>query len=470
VTGAAALRARISTLAIVTVIAGAVGWSVFHWGWAGDAAGAALLTYTAIEAHAMGGSGWRMLAAALAAAAAAAFRLPGAQEVLHRGLTEAAFIVGLFATLGMLRDSAQSSPLIHRCGELMVRQRPGRRYAALCLGSHLIALALNFGVLPLLGIMVAKGNTIEAAGGDARVKAIRNRRMMTAILRGFAMMTVWSPLAVSFTVIQQAVPGLVWWRLLPLQIVLSLLLMGWGWVLDRAEFPPQAAPPAPKAGTPDYRPVLELAGLVAAVMVASLALAEMLGTRLVVGAMVAVPATALLWLVRQQSGPRLGRAAMAAEIFAARLSVSLPGFRTEVGILGGAMFLGTVVGAFVTPDEAARALALVPLPPVGHAVLIAWLVMAAAQLGISQFITITLAASALGSLTRAGVDPLVVASGLLGAWALSACTTPVGAAVMSVARVAEVPLREVIRVWNGRFVLVGALLLAVWMVSLSYLL
>lgn len=463
------MRARLSTLAILGVILGAVGWAVFRWTWAGNAAGISLLAYIAMEASAMTRNAWRMLVMALAATLAAFALLPQAIAVLHHGLTEAAFIVGLFTTLGMLRDSAQSSPLIRRCGELMVRQKPGRRYAALCLGSHLIAMILNFGVLPLLGIMVAKGNTLEAASGDPAIKAIRNRRMMTAILRGFAMMTVWSPLAVSFTVIQQAVPGLVWWRLLPLQIMLSLLLMGWGWALDRMEFPTRGNLPASGGEGTDYRPVLELAALVASVMAASLALAEVLGTRPVVGAMIAVPLAAFLWLRHQQSGPPLARATNAAVIFSSRLAVSLPGFRSEVGILGGAMFLGTVIGAFVTPDDAARTLALVPLPPVGLAVLIAWGVMGAAQLGISQFVTIALAASAIGSLTRAGVDPLVVASGLLGSWALSACTTPVGAAVMSLARVAEVPVIEVVRVWNGRFVLVGAGLLGVWMVVLSFI-
>lgn len=49
----------------------------------------------------------------------------------------------------------------------MVRQPPGRRYLALALGSHLIGLVLNFGVLPLVGAMVVKGNTAEAAGATS---------------------------------------------------------------------------------------------------------------------------------------------------------------------------------------------------------------------------------------------------------------------------------------------------------------
>lgn len=463
-------RAALSTLAMVAVITGAIGWALFRWPWASDAAGAALLLYVALEWPAISGGGRRMLAAALLAALAAALFRSNPIPVLRHGMGEAVFLVGLFTTLGMLRDSARTSHLIRRCGEQMVRQGPGRRYAALSLGSHLIALVLNFGVLALLGMMVAKGNTLSAANGDEIVKGIRKRRMMTAILRGFAMMTAWSPLAVSFAVIQQVVPDLAWWRLVSLQIVLALILMGWGWVLDRLDFPPHTRRLAPHRHKTAYRPILGLILLVAAIVVGAVATAEMLDVRLVVGAMIVVPVAAVIWLFAQQSGAPLPRSLLTGRLFLRHLGDTLPGFRSEVAMLGGAMFLGSVVAAFITPEDTARAIALIPLPPVVVAVLLAWGVMAAAHLGISQLVTITLLGSALGSLAAAGINPLVLASGMLGAWALSICTTPVGAAVMSVARVAEVSVRTVSHTWNRRFVVVGALLLGVWMVALSLIL
>ncbi|CUW40695.1 conserved membrane protein of unknown function [Magnetospirillum sp. XM-1] len=464
------LRGALSTLAMVAVIGGAIGWALFRWAWASDAAGAALLLYVALEWSAISAGGKRMLAAALLAALAAAQFLPLPLQTLRHGMGESVFLVGLFTTLGMLRDSARTSRLIRRCGEQMVRQGPGRRYAALSLGSHLIALVLNFGVLALLGMMVAKGNTLSAANGDEIVKGIRKRRMMTAILRGFAMMTAWSPLAVSFAVIQQVVPGLAWWHLVSLQVVLALILMGWGWVLDRLDFPPHTRRLPPHRHKTQFRPILGLIALVAAIVVGAVALAEMLGVRLVVGAMIVVPLAAVIWLFAQQSGALLPRTALTFRLFVGHVCDSLPGFRSEVAMLGGAMFLGSVVAAFITPEDTAHAIALIPLPPVAVAVLLAWGVMVAAHAGISQLVTITLLGSALGSLSAAGINPLVLASGMLGAWALSICTTPVGAAVMSVARVAEVPVRTVSHTWNRRFVVVGALLLGVWMVALSLML
>lgn len=450
-------RALIATVALLGVVAASVVQAVVDWAPAGMAAAVLLVLYLALEGWKARWGGRRMLVLAILSAVAALLWLPDAPALLLNAATRAATIIGLFSALGMLREAAETSPLIHRCGALMVRQPPGRRYLVLTLGSHLIALVLNFGVLPLLGAMVTRGNTAEAAGGDQRVVAIRAQRMLSAMLRGFATMTVWSPLSVSFAVVQQAVHGLAWWPFLGVQAVLTVLLIGLGWVLDRLAFPRAVS----VAAATDWRPLWRLSALVAAVVVVSVLVAEILSVRLVVGAMIVVPPAAALWLVAQHRAllpalAHLGR----------RLTVSMPGFRDEVTMLGGAMFLGVVVVAFVPPDETARLVAALHLPPALLLILLAWAVMAFAQIGLSQIVTVTLLGGAMADLAPLGLPPLAVASGLMGAWALSACSTPVGAAVLSIARLGGVDIRVVARDWNGRYVVVGALVLAAWLMLL----
>ncbi|OAN53757.1 hypothetical protein A6A04_14170 [Paramagnetospirillum marisnigri] len=459
------MAAGISALALVAVILGALGWAVFHLAWARNTAAAALLLYVALEAWRTPRSGQFMLLAAVAATVAALLRLPDASAVLSRALAEAVFITGLFTSLGMLRDTAQGSALVRDCGEAMVRQPPGRRYAVLSLGSHVISLALNFGVLALLGVMVMRGNTLEAAEGDAKIRDIRKRRMMTAVLRGFAMMTVWSPLSVSFAVTQGAMHGVAWERLLAIQLILAALLMGLGWVMDRRAHPPGIRRFADTSSAADARPLLLLSLLIGAIVVAAVSVAAWLSVRMVIGTMLVVPLAALAWLAVQQRAPLA-----AARDFTHRLSRSLPAFRYEVAMLGGAMYVGTVVAGFISPAAAAAAIGGLPLPPIVLVIAMAWSVMLLAQIGISQIITVSLLGSALADLSQLGIHPLVAASGLMGAWGLSACSTLVGAAVLSVARIAEVPAATVARDWNGRFVLAGAVVLAVWMLTLSLVL
>lgn len=452
------MRAVAASLALVAVMMFSIVRAVLAWPPAGPAAAGALALYLVLEGWSAKRGGRRVMAMGLTAAAAAVFLHPAPWPILLNAGIQAAALIGLFTALGFLREAAESSPLIQQCGSLMVRQPPGRRYLALALGSHLIGLVLNFGVLPLIGTMVVRGNTTEAAGGNPRVVAIRQQRMMTAIIRGFAIMTVWSPLSVSFTVMQSALPGLDWWPLLGVQVILAAALMTLGWFMDRRAFP---RAPQTEGTDASILPVLRLSALVGAVVVASVVVAEILGVRLVVGAMLVVPPSAVVWLVAQHRSPlpalvHLGR----------RLSVSMPGFREEVTMLGGAMFLGSVLVAFIPPGETARLVQMIPLPAVAVLVLAAFSVMALSQIGVSQIVTVTILGGALGTLSSHGLPPLAVASGLMGAWALSACSTPVGAVVLSIARLANVSMRTVARDWNGRFVLAGALALALWLVGL----
>jgi hypothetical protein len=457
-------RPLVATLALLSVIAGSIGRAVFGFTVSGGIAAAALVLYLLLEGGGANRKGRIMLGLGLVASLAALVLLPAGPALLVRAATEAAAIIGLFTALGFLREAAETSSLVQRCGELMVRQPPGRRYAVLTLGSHVISLVLNFGVLALLGVMVAKGNTVEAAGGEARIVAIRARRMLSATLRGFALMTVWSPLSVSFAVVQNAVHGIAWQVLLPLQGGLAVLLLGLGWWIDRSEFPASSRRFEP--GQPGaWIPMLHLGLLVAAIVAASMAVAHLASARMVIGAMIVVPLAALAWLAVQRRS-----VVPAVHYLGRQLLSNLPGFRNEVAMLGGAMYLGLVVAAFIPPGQTAALIAALGLPAPLLVVVLALGVMVLAQVGVSQIITVTLIGGALADLATLGLQPLAVASGLMGAWALSACSTPVGAAVLTIARIGQVPVIQVARQWNGRFVLAGAGVLSLWLIGLSNIL
>lgn len=452
------MRAAFATLALLTVIAGAIAQPLGGGNVAGLVASAALTCYLLAEGWRCRVQGRVILVLAIAAAGATLIWHPQPAAILGKAAIAASAIIGLFAALGFLREAAETSPLVQQCGELMVRQPPGRRYLVLTLGSHLISLVLNFGVLPLLGTMVMKGNTLDAAGGEQRIVDIRTKRMLSAMLRGFAMMTAWSPLSVSFAVTVVVIPGLDWTQLLPIQAGLAALLLALGWYLDRRAYPP-GGPPRPASDLPtDWRPAWRMTALVAAVVCTSVALAEMLGVKLVVGAMVAVPPSALVWLWWQKRRPVLVLKELGHSLLR-----SMPNFRDEVAMLGGAMFAGTIAAAFLSPDHIGELVQGLGLPPLVLVILLAWSIMALAQVGVSQIASVTLLGGALVHVA----PPLVLASAMMGAWGLSACSTVVGAAVLTVARIGGVSVKVVGRDWNGLYVIGGGLLLAVWLVILE---
>jgi hypothetical protein len=455
------MRPKISAAALLTVILGSILRAAAGLTFAGWIAAAALLVYLVLEGRAVRRNSRIILASAFVAAIAALFH-PTPLALLEKAGVAAGALIGLFTALGFLREAAETSIMVQRCGELMVKQPPGRRYLVLTFGAHLISLVLNFGVLPLLGTMIVKGNTLEAAAGKADIVAVRAQRMLSAMLRGFAVMTAWSPLSVSFAVTMAVIPGLNWLYFLPLQILLALILLFLGQRLDRRRFPPAAQSLPGIGGKMDSRPLWAMIGLVAAVVTASIIVAELLSVRLVIGAMIAVPASALIWLWLQHK-----RLSSALAFLRKRLPITLPAFRDEAAMLGGAMFAGTILAAFIPPHHVAQLLETLSWPPVIILILLCWAVMALAQIGVSQIVTVTVFGGALADMAGHGLSPLVSAAGLMGAWALSACSTPVGAAVLTIARIGQVPVSTVARDWNGRFVLSGAVVLSLWLAALS---
>ena len=101
---------------------------------------------------------------------------------------------GFFLALSCLRDAAETSPLVRRCGRHLVAQPPGRRYAALTGGGHLFGIILSYGAIDLLGAMVTRANAVSAAAHWQEARILRARRMLMAIHRGFCVMNCWNPL------------------------------------------------------------------------------------------------------------------------------------------------------------------------------------------------------------------------------------------------------------------------------------
>ena len=149
---------------------------------------------------------------------------------LRRGAAYGAF----FLALSSLRDAAETSKLVRRCGQHLVAQPPGLRYAALTGGGHLFGIILSYGAIELLGAMVMRANTLQAAGGSETTRDLRSRRMLMAIYRGFCVMNCWSPLKPDDrTVVSTAVPAAPMRMLLPIAFVVSVGMAAIGWLEDR---------------------------------------------------------------------------------------------------------------------------------------------------------------------------------------------------------------------------------------------
>lgn len=402
---------------------------------------AALGLFLLVQARRLPMAAWGHLVCGAVTAAGAVLVLDEPWPVLLEGLHRAAFLAALFAALGSLREAARTSRVILETGRMLVRQPPGRRYAAITTGGSLFGAILNFGAVSLLGGMVKDVNTLEAAGGDERVRAIREKRMLMAVLRGFSTLMLWSPLTVAYALVGAVVPAASLSAMAVLGGVATVAVLAIGWAVDRMSMPPSRR--APGQDVFAWRRLAPVVGLIALVFGLSIMVEEITRARLIDGVILTVPFLALAWIVAGDGAgrglSRLGR----------YVCEGVPTQRTEVAILGNAAFLGAVIAALLPEAGVGGLVSRAAIPSVVVAALIPWLVALAGQAAINPFITVAVLVALLGEPAALGLDPTVLGLGLVMGWGLTVGSSPVTASTMIVGTLAGQSPGRIGRGWNG---------------------
>ncbi|WP_243470305.1 hypothetical protein [Vreelandella lionensis] len=319
----------------------------------------------------------------------------------------------------MLRLPAYRSRLVRRCGQSMLLQPPSRRYPILSLGSALFGIILNIGVLNLFAAMIEKSNTLSAAQGRAWVREARQRRMMLALLRGFSLAPLISPMGIGGAVVISSLPQVTWPQLAPYILGAAALIFMAGWAGDYFTGPP---PPANKTYvTPSLRPLAQFSVLLIGIVALVFSIAWLLDLRLPIAALLGAPTGALLWLAWQRR--RLGYGGLPAAITAVhrQLPWLLSPSANEIVVLGAAGYLGHVCVGLVDTQQLAPLLAV--LDPLGtlNAVLAMLMVVGLAQIGVNPIVTVTLLVGLLPTLGIDGLTPELIGASLMVGWALALC-------------------------------------------------
>lgn len=389
----------------------------------------------------------------------------------RRGASYAAF----FLAISTLRDAAQSSPLVHRCGRHLVAQPPGRRYAALTGGGHLFGIILSYGAIDLLAAMVMRANTLEAAGGSPATQALRTRRMLMAIYRGFAVMNCWNPINLMTAVVSTAVPAAPMRLLLPFAFVASVAMAALGWVEDRLSAARRATRGAsPPPSTENWTIHLRVLALVGLVLVLAEAGSLVLGLSLVGCVTLVVPLVGMGWILVQSrrailhrsprrrgrsagSAGRLSRAGAVLRRRVLRFVRHVPNLRAEATVLAGSGFMGVAAGGVLPAGGIAPYIA--HLPPLLVPLLVPVLLIATGQLGLNPVAVVALLGAAMPDPAAFGVSPAAVAFACMLGWGLAVNMTPMSSSAIITARWAGVSPWTVSTAWNAAFTL-SALVLA----------
>lgn len=451
-------RLRVSCLLLVTLatlihlVGGSVAW---------QAAGiVALLLYLMTLKGQLTRMAKGLLCAAGVLTLLALWRSPTPGQLLFEASGRFAFFATFIVALSMLRLPAYRSRLVRRCGQSMLLQPPSRRYPILSLGSALFGIILNIGVLNLFAAMIEKSNTLSAAQGRAWVREARQRRMMLALLRGFSLAPLISPMGIGVAVVLSSLPQVTWPQLAPYILGAAALIFMAGWAVDYFTGP---HPPANKTYvTPSLRPLAQFSVLLIGIVALVFSIAWLLELRLPIAALLGAPTGALLWLAWQRR--RLGFGGLPAAITAVhrQLPWLLSPSANEIVVLGAAGYLGHVCVGLVDTQQLAPLLAV--LDPLGtlNAVLAMLMVVGLAQIGVNPIVTVTLLVGLLPTLGIEGLTPELIGASLMVGWALALMSSPMTASMLILSRFTGVPATRIGYRWNGRFLIAAIPLLALW--------
>nr|WP_300999906.1 hypothetical protein [Halomonas sp.] len=391
----------------------------------------------------------------------AIWRAEAPAGLLFEAFTRFAFFATFVLALSLLRLPAYRSRLVRRCGEAMLLQPPGRRYPILSAGSALFGIILNIGVLNLFAGMIEKSNTLTAAQGRTWVRQARQRRMMLALLRGFSLAPLISPMGIGVAVVLSNLHELRWIDLAPYVIGAALLIFLVGWAVDHLTGPNPGARSHGRPA-PSLVPLGQFCLLLSSIVTLVFVLSWGLDLRLPIAALLGAPLSAMAWLAWQRRRLGLSGGPAAAVSLWRKLPWLVTPIGNEVVVLGAAGYIGHLCVALIPIASLGPLLAIVEPLGAANAVLAMLLVVGLAQVGVNPIVTVTLLVGLLPALAIEGLTPALIGSALMVGWALALMSSPMTASMLILSRFTGVASTHIGYRWNARFLLACIPLLVGW--------
>ncbi|WP_166261989.1 hypothetical protein [Marinobacter salicampi] len=382
-------------------------------------------------------------------------------EVLADAVDRAAFFTLFLTSLAVLRESAKTSPLVQRCGKVLVNQPPGRRYLLMSFGSHLFGVMLNIGALNVLGTMVRRAIRPAADPESQRIGGIRRKRMLTATLRGFCGVPLWAPTSVTMLLVLSGIPELSWEQYAPLGLLWTVLFIAWGAVLDRFAY---KRPKVQYVTGGNLVYLIPLVALVALIPSLAFIISEITGLALFSALLMCAPVIGLVWIWVQYKGkPTRIKTGLLLRRMGRSFPETFTNQRNEVVLFASSGFIGVVLIPLIDPVAASELLVQANISNATLMVFISLVMLAFAFVGINAIITVTLILGALQQLPDLNIQPQVQASVIAITWAVFAGASPFTASLRFISGFSGIsPLRFGIQ-WNGWF---SASVLAIMYVTL----
>ena len=395
-------------------------------------------------------------------------------QVFVSALDRAGFLAAFILLMSLLREGAVTSPAVGACGTYLTRQPPRRRFVAVFTGSHLFSVLINLGALSLLAPIIQRGVREGRSASEPldEIGQVRERRQLSATLRGFSWFLVWAPTAVTQAVLPVLIPGIDAARLMTLGLAVAALMLLASWAEDILRWLPyrralmrRGALPRREAMRFPGRAFLDLALVCAMLFGLTLGFKLLGGVSIVAGVMLAAPVTLVVWVLAQHGAFKArGRVRAARDQLREIALTSLPGGVRETCSLAAAGYIGTLAARLVPVDLPVLSL-LQGLPAWVFLALLSLMVLAGGQVALSPITMAVFLGTLVAGLPAAPADPTLMALAIAAGTAICTTGAPFASGTLMLARASGHSGITLAWRWNaGYTALVSLLLFAVFFV------
>ncbi len=433
----------------------------FEVGMAIGAASLALLVYFLLCWNALSRVTRFLLSLAIATFSAAFWFDVNGPTILD-GLSRMIFLSALLSVLGLLRSAAAKAREVADAGAFLTSQPPGRRYLALTVGGHIFGTLINLGGLAILLDMTTRALARERGNMSVYVSEWRLRRMTLAIIRGFSLISLWSPLGFAINIVLLNIPDLQLVEIAPIGLAATFLLIGMGWTFDYFGSPRRSRGLGTSGTQGGLGPVFLLFLHVLVLGGAVIAVEELSALSFQKALLLVVPLYCLFWSFLQARSVYGTVSTMAATV--STTVRRFPASASEVGVFASAGLLAVIVLALIPMPWLQDKIIGLSLDPALIVVTMSLTVYALCCIGINPIITASILGSLAYALDLPGLSSLAAALALLGGWGSAIPFSPfITTVVYTGALIGRSPVEVGMR-WNGPYSLT---MLILWSSILS---
>ena len=345
-------------------------------------------------------------------------------ELEPQQLNAALFIGAFICASGMIRATASQSPAIRESGKFLVALPRRMRFFLLSIGASLLTVVLLIGALQLLaGLISASDNGQRSASREGAV---------IAVLRGFPITPIISPIAIPFIVLSSTISDLQWNDIAVTAICIGLFL----WVFS-AFLEVLAARRATDTDKVNQRvaiPTMSLLRSSAAIVLLVLlivVLSLVSGQPLSNAALLVIPLFSIAWKLglrrkvkeNQPLFPELAKAVLSS--------------RNEAALISSSIVLGTLLVMLVPEGAVLSLLQFISIPGILVPTATVALFVLMGQLGVQPALSFLIFLPLINPLLESGIPQDALICAVMAGWAINSATSPFSVPVNILARAAN---------------------------------